>query len=170
MKHWISFLIATVLLITGCEYEAPLTEECVLDIDSSVLGHWEEVPDDGKQPGPDQMMMILKYSKTEYLIHYPTSKNGFYFRGYPINVGGVPCVQIQLIGTSEGDIKKDERDFHAVSYKRSKDELTVKILNKSLVDPSLESSSDLKKAFLKHKDKADLFISPGKFRKVNKKS
>ena len=61
-------------------------------------------------------MMILKYSDTEYLVHYST-KEGLYYRAYPINVGGVPCVQIQVIGNGEGPIGENEKvRYTVVSY------------------------------------------------------
>src|SRR5512136_1031924 len=111
MKGCAVFLLTAFFIIVSCEYQAPLIEEHSIPIDSSVLGLWEEVPRD-KRPNPDERMLILKYSDTEYLILYPTQKDGLYYRGYPIDVGGIPCVQIQLIGSADGeDIKKEERGF-----------------------------------------------------------
>jgi hypothetical protein len=163
--------VVVLLLLTGCNYEAPLTEEHSISIDQSVLGLWELVPDKGEQPDQNERMMILKYADTEYLIHYPIGKDGMYFRGYPIKIGGVPCVQIQLIGTAEGHLDKDDTTlFQVVSYQLFNGELIIKTLNTDLVRNDLKDSEALKKAFLKHKGDKDLFRDPGKFRKIEKKS
>ena len=50
-------MIATVLLFCGCEYEAPLTEDHPIAVDSSVLGLWEVIPDDGKENEGNERMM-----------------------------------------------------------------------------------------------------------------
>jgi len=88
MKCKLALLTAAVLLITGCEYESPLTKEHNIAVDSAVLGLWEAIPDKGEEPKQNERMMVLKYSGTEYLIHYPVGKDGAYFRGYPIKIGG----------------------------------------------------------------------------------
>ena len=168
MKHWMVLFMATALIMTACEYEEPLTQEHNIPVDPSVLGLWEEVPEKGVSPGPDQRMMVMKFSETEYLIHHPMGKDGLYFRGYPINVGGISCVQVQLIGNADGDIKDKERGYHVVSYRHTKEALLITVLNTDLVDTDLKSSADLRQAFLKNKDNPALFNSPGTFRRVKK--
>ena len=171
MKNLTLLSVVVLLLLTGCSYEAPLTEEHSISIDQSALGLWEFVPDKGEQPDQIDRMMILKYSDTEYLIHYPIGKDGMYFRGYPIKIGGILCVQLQLIGTEEGNIDQDTKKlFHVVSYQLSNGELIIKTLNTDLVRDDLKDSKALKEAFLKHKADKDLFRDPGKFRKIEKKS
>ena len=127
MKCKLALLTVAVLLITGCEYESPLTKEHNIAVDSAVLGLWEAIPDKGEEPKQNERMMILKYSGTEYLIHYPVGKDGVYFRGYPIKIGGVSCVQFQAIGTDDGPPEKDEKDlFHVVSHRLAGAELESK--------------------------------------------
>ena len=127
MKCKLALLTIAVLLITGCEYESPLTKEHNIALDSAVLGLWAVIPDNGEEPKPNDRMMILKYSGTEYLIHYPVGKDGVYFRGYPIKIGGVSCVQLQAIGTDDGPPEKDEKDlFHVVSHRLAGAELESK--------------------------------------------
>lgn len=169
MKHIGAVVIAAVLVIAGCVYEAPLTEEHTIPIDPSVLGLWEEVPEGDKPADPNERMNIMKYSETEYLVHYPTGKYGMYFRGYPIKIEGVSCVQFQVIGNADGDIKKEERTYQVVSYALSQGELEVRTLNSDLVDKNLKDSAGLRQAFIKNKDNKDLFREPGKFRRVIKK-
>ena len=170
MKKFALLAVFVLLFFVGCKYEAPLTKEHSVAIDPSVLGLWELIPDQGGKQDPHERVMVLRYSGTEYLIQYPIGKNGMYFRGYPIKIDDIPCVQIQLIGTEEGSLAKDNKElFQVVSYQLSHGELIIQTLNTDLVEDDLKSSEALKKAFLKHKDDKDLFRDPGRFRKIEKK-
>jgi len=169
MKCLKAFLTVAVLLLAGCEYESPLTKEHSIAIDSAVLGLWEPIPDEGEKPKQDERMMILKYSDTEYLLHYPVGKDGLYYRCYPIKIGGVSCVQLQVIGTGDGPLKKDEKDlFHVVSHQLANAELEIKLLNTDLVDDDLKTTEALRQSFLNHKGNKDLFTNPGKFKRIEK--
>ncbi len=170
MKKLVILPVLVLLLFAGCKYEAPLTKEHNIAIDPSVLGLWELIPDKGAKLDPHERVMILQYSETEYLIHYPIGRDGMYFRGYPVKIGGIPCVQIQWIGAEDGNLDRDNRElFQVVSYQLSHGELVIKTLNTDLVSDDGKSSEALQKAFLKHKDHRDLFRDPGKFRKMEKK-
>ena len=167
MKAVALFLIVAGLIAAGCEYQAPLTDEHKLPVDPAVLGLWEPVPDGEVSSDPDrERLVVLEYSATEYLVHYPTDKDGQYFRGYPIKIAGVPCVQIQLIGSATGDVKKEARTYQVVSYKLSNGELSLTTLNTAVVDKSLKDSAALRRAFEKNKNNHELFVNPGRFRKV----
>jgi hypothetical protein len=160
-------LVISVLFFVGCEYESPLTKEHTISIDSSVLGLWELVPEHGKEPDPDERLLVLKYSDTEYLIHYPVGKKGMYFRGYPIKIGHVSCVQVEFIGAQNGPPDRDKRElFHVVSYALALGKLEIRILNTNLVSDELKDGKALRKALLKHQSNKDLFRDPGKFRKI----
>jgi hypothetical protein len=167
MKVIMVMFAMAVLLLAGCRYESPFTTEHRIAIDSAVLGLWEPKPDgDAEDPEQDELMMILKYSNTEYLIHYPTGKDGIYYRGYPIQIGGMSCVQLQVIGANDGPPEKDETKlFYAVSYELTEGELQIKTLNTDLVKDDLKTTEELRKAFLTHKDNKDLFKDLGVFRK-----
>jgi hypothetical protein len=167
MKSVAMFLVAAGLFLAGCKYEAPFTTEHSIPVDSSVLGLWEPVPEKGGESFKDERMMILKYSDTEYLIHYPVEEDGLYFRGYAIKIRDISCVQLQVIGNEDGPLKRDKKDiFHVASYLVENGELHVKMLNTELVSDELTESEALKKAFLKHKDDKNLFANPGRFRRV----
>ena len=166
MKLKIIFMIALIFLIAGCEYETSLTDEHIIAVDKAVLGLWESVPVKNEASGPKDRLMVLKYTETEYLVHYPTGDEGFYFRGYPVGIGGISCVQIRMIGDSNGDIKTGERKYHVVSYQFVNGELEIKTLNTDLVDKNLKDRNKLKKAFLTNKNKGELFRNPVRFKKV----
>lgn len=169
MKHAVLVAIAITLFIAGCEYLAPLSYEHNIAVDPAVIGLWEEVPEGAKPSDPDNRMLILKYSDTEYLVHYPTKRDGLYYRAYPIKVAGISCVQIQQIGTADGDVK-EARKYQVAKYSVSNGELEIKLLNTDLIDKDIRDTTSLKHAFLKNKDNKDLFANPGKFRRVKMKS
>lgn len=161
-------LMIMVLFFAGCKYETPLTKEHAIPVDSSVLGIWEPQSDEREESGADERMMILKYSDTEYLIHYPPGGNDeTYYRGYPIKIGGISCVQLQVIGTEDGMPKRDVKDlFHVVSYELKKGILEIRTLNTDLVDNDLKTTEALVQAFLNHKDNKDLFTNSVRFKRI----
>jgi len=168
MKYIMMIFAMALLLLVGCEYEAPLTKNHSIAIDPALLGLWEEIPNEGESSDQDDRMMILKYSDTEYLIHYPT-EDGIYYRGYPIKIEGISCVQIQIIGTDDGSPEKDETElFHVISYLLREGQLEIKVLNTDLVDDDLKTTDKLVQAFLEQKDNKELFTDPGLFRRVKK--
>ena len=169
MRRVVTILMAVSLFLAGCEYEAPLSREHIIPVDPSVLGYWEYIPEKGRTPKTEERMMILKYSQTEYLIHSPIEKYGIYYRGYPILLGDVPCVQLEVIGDEDGIPEKDDKAlFHVVSYKLAAGELVVSALNTELVDKSLKDGESLRQAFLKNQSNKALFNPIGRFRRVGK--
>ncbi len=70
--------MGAVLFLCGCGYETPLTEKHTTPIDPAVLCLWETVLEDRNEE--KERMMILKFSSTEYIIHYPVGENAMYFR------------------------------------------------------------------------------------------
>ena len=169
MKYAVGLLSLLAILLVSCDYETPLTKEHNIAIDPAVLGLWELIQYEGEESKQEKRMVILKYSDTEYLLHYPVGKDGLYFRCYPIKIGGVSCIQLQVIGTGEGPPEEDWKDlFHVASYRLANNELEIKLLNTDLVDDELKTTEALKQSFLKHKENKKLFINPGRFRKIEK--
>jgi hypothetical protein len=158
-------LTTAAFLVAGCEYEAPLTTEHSISIDPAILGLWTPVPKQGKDPNPDNRMLILRYSDTEYLIRSPTGKDGIYYRGYPIDIEGVSCVQLEVIGVEEAPIESDEKElFHIASYDFKNGFLEISLLNTDLVDKHLKDTDTLRKAFLENKNNKELFRNQNRYR------
>ena len=169
MKRAVMLFVLAAVFFVGCNYEAPLTEEHKVSVDPAVLGLWKPSVAEGEEP-EDEQMVILKYSDTEYLIHYPV-EDGIYYRVYPIKIGGVSCVQTQAIGTNEGPVEKDTKElFGVVSYKLIDGKLEVKTLNTELVSDKLKDSESLRKEFIKNRDNKELFTNPGIFKRVKGKA
>lgn len=161
------------LLLAGCEFEAPLVAEDRLEIEEEVLGVWMPVPKgerkDGKVADKNKRMIVLEFSDTEYLVQQGLGDGFFTYRAYPIELGGVRCVQLEAIGTDDGPIdSKGEMTapFQVVSHEFKGGELVVRTLNKRLFPKGLKTTEALQKAFLEQKDKENLFANPEVYRKV----
>lgn len=168
MKYVAILTIPAVLFLAGCAYKAPLTKDHIIPIDSAMLGLWSQVSEKGNTSDPDEQMLVLKFSDTEYLIHFASENEKIFLRGYPIKIGKISCLQLQILGNEAGPPDKNEKDlFLVVSCMLTNDQLVVKMLNENLVDDNLETSEALRKAFLKHQDNKNLFTDPCKFQRVN---
>lgn len=167
MKHMYTLITAFTFLLGGCQFESPLTSEHRIVIDPAVLGLWELEQDSG-HTGRNEQVMILKFSDTEYLVHYPIAGNDeAYYRGYAVDLGGISCVQLQIIGNAKGPVGQDEKKPYAVvTYQRDGDRLTIKLLNTDLLGDDVHTPEELKAAFLKNKNNKRLFVNPGLFTKV----
>ncbi len=163
-------MAAAVLLIAGCEYEAPLVTEPTIPIDAEFLGLWKLVPEEGVAPEEDARLIVARYSDTEYLIHYPTNDEGIYYRGYPIQIGSKACVQLEAIGTAEGPVDADEKGlFHVVSYAITNGTLDVWLLNEKVVSDDYKTSEELRAVFLENIDHPDLFKDAvGRFQRARR--
>jgi len=141
-----------------------LTEKAKLDVDPAILGLWEFV---NKDVDKLERMLILKFSEKEYLVRYMENEIENYFRAYPIKVGGVNCIQLQFIGDTKGKFDAKEKDVYLVAkYSFIDGELEVKLLNEDLVSDTYKSSKALRKIFIKNKKNPQLFVNPGRFRRL----
>jgi hypothetical protein len=155
------------LLLAGCEYDTPLVSDAEIPVDSSLVGLWEPLDEEGA-PDPSKRMMILQFSETEYMVHYPAGVDGIYYRAYPVRLGETSCVQIEVIGTGEGPISRSDADrYHVVAYQLEDGEWTVRTLNSDLVSDELPIDG-MQKAFLQHQSHPELFTGPGVFRKAGR--
>lgn len=166
MNYAILIPVIIAVMVVACEYKTPLSEVHSIPVDPTVLGLWQEVGDQGDKL--DQML-IIKYTETEYVVEYPVGPEAMFFRAYPIKIGDVSYVQVQVVGVSTGEqMRDDERGYDVISYRVSGDELEIKTLNRNLVDTKLDAAS-LREAFLKNAKNDNLFTNPGRFKRVVKR-
>ena len=167
MKRIIAVSGVAVFFLAGCIYEEPLTTDHNIPVDASILGLWAEVTPEGETAPSDPGLIILKFSETEYLIHYPPgADDGLYYRGYPIEIGGISCVQLEVIGDQNGSVGKDNKGYNVVTYQLKEGQLEIRLLNTKLVSDDLKTTDELMRAFLEQKDHEELFNDPGFFRRV----
>ena len=170
MKFFASslFILFCVLFLTSCEYKAPLVKENKIPVEKALLGNWEFINE--KNNEEKVSLLFLKFSETEYLLHYVEKESDTYFRCYPIKIGNINCLQLQIISYKNEPVSETEKKLYLVySYKITNDVLEVSGLNEKLVSDQLEDTKSLKKAFLKEKDNKELFTDPGKFKRIPKK-
>jgi hypothetical protein len=160
----IPVVLLAVLLVTGCRYAAPLSAAHDLPIDPAALGCWEPARDASAGTDDGERLLILRFSPTEYLIHHDAPADARYYRAYPIEVGGVACVQLQVIGTPAGPPEEGAKPYDVVSYALDAGDLVIRQLNTDLIDEGLRGEA-LRAAFLAHKDHPDLFRDPVRFQR-----
>jgi hypothetical protein len=165
MKQFLLLFVVLLLSVTACEYQEPLSEKQNISIDPALLGLWEPAPGKNEPKPSGEWILALKYSDTEYMIHYQTGSESMYFRAYPLKVGDISCVQLQLIGNSSGPLAKTEPAYQVAFVTLTGDEVTVRMMNTSVVGRDLHSPA-LREAFLKNSKSTDLFREPVKFRRV----
>ena len=167
MKHFLPFIVFLLLFVAACEYQEPLSEKQNIRIDQALLGLWEPVPEKNEPKPSGEWILALKYSDTEYIIHYQTGTDSMYFRAYPLKIGDISCVQLQLIGNASGPLAKTEPAYQVAFVTLTGDEATIRMMNTSVVGRDLAGPA-LREAFLKNSKNADLFREPVKFRRVKK--
>ena len=167
MKRFSILAAVFTLILAACTYDAPITEEHSIPIDQALLGLWEPLPRDDQGPGDMEQLLVLKFSDTEYQIINIDGDSVTYFRGYAIEVEGVPAVQLEFLGDDDGPVDETaEKRYSVASYQLVNGELEVSFLNTDLVDEDLETSEAIRQAFVAHKDDKDLFTNPVMFRKI----
>ncbi len=168
MRAWTPILALVLVLLSGCVYKAPVTTKHTIPVDPAVLGAWQAVPEPGKDLDADERMLVLKYSDTEYMVRYPSGKDAMFFRGYPVKVGNLQCVQIQLLGERDQPVNDEDRKYQLVAYKLADGVLELRTLNADLVSDRLATSAELLKAIKANVADPELFKDPGKFKKLVK--
>lgn len=167
MKTTITILATALsaLLLSGCEYDSPITTEHTIPVNSAILGIWEEIPEQGKD-GNGELMTVLQYSETEYLIHHPSNtEDGIYYRGYLIQIRDIQCMQLEVIGTAKGPLGDDEDDvFHVAAFQLNEGILEVSLLSTKVISKNLVTSDELKQAILGNIENKELFEEPVNFR------
>jgi hypothetical protein len=167
MIKFLLFLVLLSIFVAACEYQEPLSEKQNMSVDPALLGLWEPVPEKSETKPCGEWILVLKYSDTEYMIHYQTRTESMYFRAYPLKAGDISCMQLQLIGSGDGPPAKGDPAFQAASVTLTGDEATIRMMNTSVVANNLRGPA-LREAFLNNAKNPDLFREPVTFRRVKK--
>ena len=161
------------LILTACDYDAPLVGEASLPIDQALLGTWEAITD---RPGQKSTVraLIRQESGNEYAIEYIVDESNvtddetiIYFRGWLAELERIRFVQLEVTGTNEGPVGAEETDlFGVLSYTLDNGKLVIRSLNTALVNKDLADTAALQAAFAANRDDPCLFVEPGQFRKL----
>ena len=159
---WLALL--GTLLFGACVYDVPITTDHVVPIDEAILGTWQSVPVENENRVQTR---ILRFSETEYVVHYLEDDWDVYFRAYPIHIGGISAVQLEVLGDKDEAVARDAAERYTIAaYRLLDDKLEVRTLNSDLVTPDTKDSESLEAAFLKYKDHPELFNEPGLFQRA----
>ena len=164
MMQWV--LMAIAVFVGGCQYDYPLVDKSVKPIDKSLLGVWESVPDEGETNAVINRALVLPFSDNEYLIQYPVKeKDSLFFRAYLIDIDGLSCLQVQVLGTDQGPAESSADTYDVVAYQKAGDLLVVDVLNPQVVKKEAGSTEALQQAFLKARTNSVRFNHHARFRK-----
>lgn len=159
-------LLLLALVFCGCEYNVPLVDEATVAIDPTLVGVWEPVREQDEEAKSEEKLVILSFSKTEYMIIHPTGKDEMYFRVYPVTIDGLKLVQLQWLGYQQHALKGTEKPYQLCRYRLDQDILTIQVLNGKVLDREAETSEALRQSLLENKSNPELFQDPGRFRKL----
>jgi len=163
MKTLFAAVIAA-FLSSSCVFEEPFEATAKLPVDHSLTGLWEEsLEDAGREPN---RLLVLMHSENEYVVQYPVGPKAMFFRAFAVELEGSRFVQIQLTGTAEGPVKAADRKYHLLRVESGNEALSLQVIRPEALGKGLKGSQALREAFAAHKDDANLFGDPMRFRRV----
>ena len=174
-KH--TFITVFILLIlTACDYDAPLVGEASLPIDQALLGSWETIPEDRGGQEPFLLRLVIRQeSANQYEIALSDGKSNDYAKGWLAELEGIRFIQTQYTGDNNGPVDANQvkildmkftKLFSVYSYALNNDELVLRELNQDLVSTDLADTATLQAAFAANRDNPNLFHEQEKFRKL----
>jgi len=150
------------IFVFGCDYTVPVIKSPGLKIDRDIIDLWTRPGGNGDT----ERLAVLPLSEREYLISF-TGQGGesLYARGWTFRLGNLELVQIEWLGTSEGEPPETDRVFQYCSWSLEADTLEVRLINPEAVDKNIKSREALKAAIKNAQDSPDLFKKPMLFEK-----
>jgi hypothetical protein len=133
MKARLLFLLlAALLALTGCNYEAPLTAKPTHQVDDRLLGEWV-------QPEEKDWMVVRRFDDSTYTIAYGKEKPGDrpdLYRAFHSDFGGMAFVSVQNLQPGG-----DDRKYVYLTWSLSADgkKLTLRTVNTKVIP---EQSTD----------------------------
>lgn len=167
MKKYFLPILVAVILTAGCVHHTPLSTDHTIAIDPEFLGLWELIPAEAKGDPAEDMMVILKWSETEYVAQVPMGEKGDFYRAYPVEIGGMQVIQAQSLGSAWGEIHEGDRVVYPIiSYRIVEGILAISTLNTQVVDEHITDAEALREAILANINRQDLFEPPAHFRRA----
>lgn len=151
------------ILLNGCEYKTALTSDHTVPIDPAVLGLWQSVAAPGQTAETKAELQVLRFSDTEYVVHYATANAALYFRAYPVTVANLKLVQVELLGSQQGPAGDTPGHFHVVTYAVQDGTLRMAVLNTAVVPATAASPDDLRRRLVAETANPRLFQEPQHF-------
>ena len=135
-------LVALVMLLAGCIYDAPLTANATRRVDARIVGDWAS--DDGKES-----LKVRALDSTTYLLIL----NGDPFRAWHSDFAELPLVTVQ-------DLDDPARKYAYLKYMLSDDgqRLTAYAVNSETIPSTLKSSSEARRLMRASLENPKLFV------------
>lgn len=89
-----------------------------------------------------------------------------YFRAYPVKIGGISAVQLEVLGDDEALTEDADDRYMIAAYRKVDGNLEVRTLNTGLFDTDVSDSGSLMAEILKNEDNPGLFNDPGLFKRT----
>jgi hypothetical protein len=145
--------LALALLLGGCVYEVPLTEEANVPIDHALLGTWTLT--ETNNPAKTLTAVITRLSDTEYVVATTTYAEKIQcYRAWPVELDGVRYLQLKAL--DNGIFKKDAKPYLVGRLELESNKLTLSLL--TLDGDGLSTPEALRQALRNHADDPDLFL------------
>ena len=117
MKKLLPILIVSLLslvFLSGCGYTKPLVATDEYEINKDLLGIWLAPKEEGeeqepKEEGEEDVVVIYKFSNTEYLINLGAHPE-VAFRGYEIEFKEKKYLQLEMLFPYEVEVEEEEEE------------------------------------------------------------
>jgi hypothetical protein len=153
---------AALLLICGCIYDVPLAEEAVVPIPPGLAGTWQLIPAEGEPGNPEAQLLIVPFSKTEYVvICMPGKKDRLIFRAYPVHLNGLELIQLEWLQAGP-----EQNRYHVCRYVPGDGTLEVQTLNRELIGEDIADSAGLREAVKENCRNPKAFDAPMLFHRI----
>ena len=135
------------MLLSGCIYQAPITEKPTGKIDGRLVGDWIAKDESGKE----EHMAVTKLNDSEYIVNY----GGAVFHAFESDVNGTRFVSAQNISP----LKDSERLYAFLTYELQDDgkKLVLRTVNQSVISEKLQTTAEIQKAIADNLKNPDLF-------------
>jgi hypothetical protein len=167
MRKHVLIPVFILIILTACDYDAPLVGEASLPIDQALLGTWKIISEDPAEQESLERIVARKESANLYVIEYVDGDSVIYFKGWLAELEGIHFVQLEVTGSNEGPVGAEETDlFTVASYTLVNGEFVVRGLNTDLVNKDLADTAALQAAFIANRDDPNLFHGSGQYRRL----
>lgn len=133
MKTCLLPLLAVLLALTGCDFEAPLTATPTRKLEPKLLGEWIAVPKDADKPEP---MGVHAWDASNYAVGLGTDV----YRAYHSDFAGLPLLSVQ-------DLNSDQPTWCLFTWALSADgnTLTLRRVETKVVPEGTKTGAELQK-------------------------
>jgi hypothetical protein len=132
------------LLLSGCIYEAPLTESPTRTIDERLVGDWVSVEE------KPSVIQIRKFDDSNFIL----IDSGQVYRVFHSDFGNINFLSLQNLDSKGSSGRK----FAFIDYRfEQPDRVRARAINKNVIPDTLRTSSALQQSVRDHLKDAQLF-------------